>query len=204
MAVGSSTMTASVGSISGSGTLNVGPATLQSITITPQDATIGKGTTLEFTATGNYSDSSTQDLTALVTWTSSDSTLVSITSAGLATARQVWHRYHHRDLGFGDGLDHAHRKQEPTAIDCGDAGDPVHHRRTNAAVHSDRHVLRQQYPGPDQDCALEFQFIRRCDHQQRYQRRWIGDCQRHRHYDHQRHFPGGEREYHSHCELKLT
>jgi len=81
-------MTASVGSISGSGTLNVGPATLQSITITPQDATIGKGTTLQFTATGNYSDSSTQDLTALVTWTSSDSTLVSITSAGLATARQ--------------------------------------------------------------------------------------------------------------------
>jgi len=88
VAVGSSTMTASVGSISGSGALNVGPATLQSITITPQDATIGKGTTLQFTATGNYSDSSTQDLTALVTWTSSDSTLVSITSAGLATARQ--------------------------------------------------------------------------------------------------------------------
>ncbi len=87
LAVGS-TMTASVGSVSGSGTLNVGPATLQSITISPQNATIGKGTTLQLTATGNYSDSSTQDLTALVTWTSSDSTLVSITSAGLATARQ--------------------------------------------------------------------------------------------------------------------
>ena len=49
---------------------------------------MGKGTTLQFTATGNYSDSTTQDLTALVTWTSSDSTEVSITSAGLATGRQ--------------------------------------------------------------------------------------------------------------------
>jgi trimeric autotransporter adhesin len=49
---------------------------------------MGKGTTLQFTATGNYSDSTTQDLTALVTWTSSDSTTVSINSTGLATGRQ--------------------------------------------------------------------------------------------------------------------
>jgi hypothetical protein len=49
---------------------------------------MGKGTTLQFTATGNYSDSSTQDLTSLVTWTSSDSNTVSINSAGLATGRQ--------------------------------------------------------------------------------------------------------------------
>jgi len=88
LVVGNSTMTASIGLVSGSGTLNVGPATLQSITINPQNATVGKSTTVQFTATGNYSDSSTQDLTALVTWTSSDSTEVSITSAGLATARQ--------------------------------------------------------------------------------------------------------------------
>ena len=81
-------MTASVGAVSGSGTLNVGPAVLQSITISPQNATMGKGTSLQFSATGNYSDSSTQDLTALVTWTSSDSTEVSINSTGLATGRQ--------------------------------------------------------------------------------------------------------------------
>jgi uncharacterized protein YjdB len=88
LTVGSSTMTATVGAVSGSGTLNVGPAVLQSITISPQNATMGKGTTLQFTATGNYSDSSTQDLTALVTWTSSDSTVVSISTTGLATGRQ--------------------------------------------------------------------------------------------------------------------
>ena len=47
--------------------------------------TAASRTSLQFTATGNYSDSSTQDLTALVTWTSSDSTEVSINSTGLAT-----------------------------------------------------------------------------------------------------------------------
>ncbi len=81
-------MTATMGSVSGSGTLTVGPAVLQSITLSPQNATMGKGTTLQFTATGNYSDSSTQDLTSLVTWTSSDSNTVSINNAGLATGRQ--------------------------------------------------------------------------------------------------------------------
>lgn len=81
-------MTATVGFVSGFGSLTVGPAVLQSIIISPQNATMGKGTTLQFTATGNYSDSTTQDLTALVTWTSSDSTTVSINSTGLATGRQ--------------------------------------------------------------------------------------------------------------------
>ena len=81
-------MTATMGSVSGSGTLTVGPAVLQSITLSPQNATMGKGTTLQFTATGNYSDSSTQDLTSLVSWTSSDSNTVSINNAGLATGRQ--------------------------------------------------------------------------------------------------------------------
>jgi len=88
VSVGSSTMTATMGSISGTGALTVGPAVLQSITLSPQNATMGKGTTLQFTAAGNYSDSSTQDLTSLVTWTSSDSNTVSINSAGLATGRQ--------------------------------------------------------------------------------------------------------------------
>jgi len=49
---------------------------------------MGKGTVLQFTATGNYSDNSTQDLSALVTWSSSDSTEVSIDNTGLATGRQ--------------------------------------------------------------------------------------------------------------------
>ncbi len=45
-----------------------GPATLQSITITPGIATIAQGTTQAFTATGNYSDGSTKDLTPTAQW----------------------------------------------------------------------------------------------------------------------------------------
>src|SRR5215470_2269064 len=88
VAVGASTITASIGAISGGATLNVGQALLQSIILSPQNATMGKGTVLQFTATGNYSDSTTQDLTLLVTWTSSDSTEVLIDNTGFATGRQ--------------------------------------------------------------------------------------------------------------------
>jgi len=49
---------------------------------------VGKGTTLQYAATGHYSDSSTQNLTGLVTWTSSDATVVSIDNTGLATNRK--------------------------------------------------------------------------------------------------------------------
>jgi uncharacterized protein YjdB len=45
-----------------------GPATLSSITISPASATIAQGTTQAFTATGNYSDGSTKDLTATAEW----------------------------------------------------------------------------------------------------------------------------------------
>ena len=45
-----------------------GPATLSSITISPASATIAQGTTQAFTATGNYSDGSTKDLTATAQW----------------------------------------------------------------------------------------------------------------------------------------
>ncbi|MGA7401083.1 MAG: Ig-like domain-containing protein [Candidatus Sulfotelmatobacter sp.] len=45
-----------------------GSTTLQSITITPSVATIAQGTTQAFTATGNYSDGSTKDLTATAQW----------------------------------------------------------------------------------------------------------------------------------------
>jgi hypothetical protein len=45
-----------------------GPATLSSITVSPANATIAQGTTQAFSATGNYSDGSTKDLTATAHW----------------------------------------------------------------------------------------------------------------------------------------
>ena len=46
-------------------------ATLTTITVTPANPNILAGATQSFTATGTYSDGSTQDVTSQATWTSS-------------------------------------------------------------------------------------------------------------------------------------
>jgi hypothetical protein len=66
-------------------TVNIA-ASLNSISVTPLLPSIDVAGTQQFTATGNYSDGSQQDITANVTWSSSATTMVSITSSGLATA----------------------------------------------------------------------------------------------------------------------
>ncbi len=90
---GTAVITATLGSISGSTGLTVTAATLVSIAITPLSPSITDGTTQQFTATGTYTDNSMQNLTASVTWTSSDTTIASISNAagssGLATAAGV-------------------------------------------------------------------------------------------------------------------
>jgi hypothetical protein len=65
--------------------LTVTGSALQSITVTPGLASILKGNTQQFTATGNYSDSTTKDLTAQVAWSSNNVDLT-INAQGLATA----------------------------------------------------------------------------------------------------------------------
>lgn len=58
---------------------------LTSISITPADASAPTGSSLQFTATGTYSDNSTQDLTSEATRTSSNGAVAIIDAAGLAT-----------------------------------------------------------------------------------------------------------------------
>jgi hypothetical protein len=83
---GSTTIQASSGSINGSTTLTVTPATLVSISVTPANPSIAKGKTQQFTATGTFSDGTTQNLTSTATWSSSSVTVATINTAGLATA----------------------------------------------------------------------------------------------------------------------
>ena len=73
---------AGCGGGSSSSTSSNTPA-LQSITVGPASASITVGATQPFTATGHYSDSSTQNLTSSATWTSSVPTDATI-AAGLA------------------------------------------------------------------------------------------------------------------------
>ncbi len=90
IAAGSATIKATSGAISGSITLTVTPGpTLVSIAVTPATPSILIGATQQFTATGTYSDSSTQNITSTVTWTSSVPAVATINSAGLATGVAV-------------------------------------------------------------------------------------------------------------------
>ncbi len=63
--------------------------TLSSITVTPSSAPVNVGQTQQFKATGNYSDGTTQDLSSnsSLTWSSGSTTVATITSGGLATAK---------------------------------------------------------------------------------------------------------------------
>ena len=65
------------------------PPTLQSLAVISPNASILVGAVFQFTATGTFSDSTTQDLTATATWSSSDTRVVTITSSGLATGVAV-------------------------------------------------------------------------------------------------------------------
>ncbi len=87
LSAGSTTITGTIGSVSSpAATLTVTAATLKSIAVTPASATIANGTSLRFTATGTYSDSSTQNVTSSVAWSSSKTAVATIgPSTGLAT-----------------------------------------------------------------------------------------------------------------------
>jgi uncharacterized protein YjdB len=88
VAAGSTTVTASLDTITGTAALTVAAAskTLTAIAITPGTANILAGATQQFTATATYSDSSTENVTATVSWTTSNAVVAKINSAGLATA----------------------------------------------------------------------------------------------------------------------
>src|SRR6266446_5486764 len=61
VATGTTTIQAASGSVTGSTTLTVTAAVLSSIAVTPANPSIAKGTTQQFTATGTFSDGSTQN-----------------------------------------------------------------------------------------------------------------------------------------------
>jgi uncharacterized protein YjdB len=73
--VGATSVKASFGGLTGATTVTISGATLTSIEVTPPDASIAKGTSLWLSATGIYSDKTTQDLTHWTVWKSSDASV---------------------------------------------------------------------------------------------------------------------------------
>ncbi len=83
---GQATITATLGSGSANSQVTVTAAELVTITLSPDAPTIFVGETLAFTATGTYTDGSTQNITANVNWSSSNPSVATIDSNGLASA----------------------------------------------------------------------------------------------------------------------
>ena len=79
---------AAFGGRTGSASLTVNAANLAQITVTPASASIPKGVSRTYTATGSYTNGTSFDLTELVTWASSAPSVASITAEGLATGVQ--------------------------------------------------------------------------------------------------------------------
>lgn len=93
ISVGTSIISATLNGVSGSSTLSIKPATLTSITIIPVTKIIAKGTTAQFFAVGIFSDNTSQNITSLVTWNSSNQAVATISntigSKGLASGKSV-------------------------------------------------------------------------------------------------------------------
>jgi len=91
VAPGSSVISATISSISGSTNLNVTNAQLSSITIIDPNPIIPVGLTEALKAVGNYSDDTTKDITSQVTWSSSAGSIAQVNNArvngGVLTAR---------------------------------------------------------------------------------------------------------------------
>jgi len=83
---GTVTITAVIEGTTGTATLTVTSATLSSIAVTSANSSIPAGVSTQLTATGTFSDGSTFNLTGQVTWSSSNTSVATVNSNGLATA----------------------------------------------------------------------------------------------------------------------
>lgn len=82
---GSANVSAALMGVTGQITVTVTPAELTGITITPGNPSLAKGTNQQLTATGVFTDMSTQDLTNSATWSVVDTGIANVTPSGLLT-----------------------------------------------------------------------------------------------------------------------
>ena len=81
-----------LGLLSGCGSGSFAPGiggNLKSIEITPAGPSVPLGETQQFTAIGHYRDGSTQDITATVAWSSSNTSVATISGSGFASTHST-------------------------------------------------------------------------------------------------------------------
>ena len=89
VSAGTVTISATSGSISGTTSLTVTSATATSLAIAPTNASLALDVSQQFTATATFSDGTSQDVTNVVSWSSRNSSIATITVSGLATAKNL-------------------------------------------------------------------------------------------------------------------
>lgn len=86
VAAGSATITASYAGQSATAQLAVTDAVVQNLAVTPAAPGITLGSVLSFTAMATFSDGSSQDVTSLVQWSSSDPKVACVNGYGVASS----------------------------------------------------------------------------------------------------------------------
>ncbi len=132
---GTATLSASLHGLTATTRLTVTSATLVSVAITPPIASLAAGTSEQLTATGTFSDNTTQDLTAGLTWASSDTTVATVSKQRAGQHRGPRQCHDQRDLQGGQHLWHPrgqrHNYRHPGNIGghCDHAGRREHRPR---------------------------------------------------------------------------
>lgn len=83
---GSTTIRGEFDGMSATSAVEVTPAVLQSLTVTPASANLPAGFERQFTASGRFSDGSDRDVTTSVSWATDDGSVASISQGGLLEA----------------------------------------------------------------------------------------------------------------------
>jgi hypothetical protein len=89
VAPGLVSITAAFSGITGSATLTVSSATLDSLNLTPQNAILAPASTLGYTAVGTFSDGSQHSINGNSNWSSSDPTVATVSGSGTATGQSA-------------------------------------------------------------------------------------------------------------------
>jgi uncharacterized protein YjdB len=86
---GQVTVTATSGTISAANQLQVGSAVVVSFTVAPASSLLALGAHEQLSALAKFSDGTTQDMTASVSWSSADPSIANVNNQGLLEAKQV-------------------------------------------------------------------------------------------------------------------
>jgi len=89
VSAGTTTITATSGSISATASLTVTSASATSLAITPNPASMALFVSQQFTATAQFSDGTSQDVSNVATWSSSSTTTASVTASGVVSAKKT-------------------------------------------------------------------------------------------------------------------